>query len=78
MEMTTTPMQGNPIECCGVRCTERELTEVEGGRVMVRVGRDDVQRVRLRHGIQAPHPLLQVGMGLALTALNSRPRLSNT
>ena len=46
---------------------------MEGGSVVIEVARDDVQRVTLRHGLQAPHPLLQILMGCALVAAGYFP-----
>jgi hypothetical protein len=61
------------FECCGIRCTEQSLCEIEGGSVMVTVAPKDVRRVRLRHGVQAPHPLLQVVMGVLLIGFGYFP-----
>jgi hypothetical protein len=60
-------------ECCGVRCTPQGLAEVDSGSVVVQVQKDDVQALTLRHGLQAPHPVLQVLMGCALVALGYLP-----
>ena len=54
------------IECCGIRCSEQNLSEIDTGKIMVTVPRQEVRRITLRHGTQAPHPVLQFVMGLAL------------
>src|SRR5215204_1734893 len=53
-------------ECGGVVCEEQRLREIEDGQVMVSVDRPDIQRIALKKGLVAPHPVLQSGMGLLL------------
>ena len=71
MRQVTTPI---PLaEYCGIRCTERSLCEIDSGKVMVTVPRQDITRITLRYGTQAPHPVIQVVMGLLLTGLGYFP-----
>jgi hypothetical protein len=62
-----------PIECHGIVCDEKRLSEIDSGSVMVAVDRHDIQRITSRYGLVSPHPMLQVVMGSALTALACFP-----
>jgi hypothetical protein len=62
-------MDIQPIEHCGIRCTAEALLEFEGGRLMVTIPRNEIQRIGIRYGIQAPHPMLQVILGLGLASV---------
>jgi hypothetical protein len=62
-----------PVECCGIRCTDTGLFEMEGSKVMVSVQKSEIQRITLRHGIQAPNPTLQIIFGLAVASVGYFP-----
>jgi predicted outer membrane lipoprotein len=64
-----------PTAYCGIRCTEQKLCEIDSGRVMVLVAKEDIRRITLRYGTQAPHPMLQVIMGVILIGLGYFPAL---
>lgn len=61
------------VECAGVRCTPAALSEIDGPRVVVSVPRTSARGVTLRHGFQAPSPVLQILLGSALAALGYWP-----
>jgi hypothetical protein len=61
------------IECCGVRCDDKQLVEVEDGRVMVSVERHCVRQITLRYGVMSPHPILQGLIGMVLASLGFIP-----
>jgi hypothetical protein len=61
------------IELAGVKFTPDDVTELDGGQVMVRVSRRDVRGMVLRHGFHSAHPLLQVLFGAVLAAIGLLP-----
>ena len=60
-------------QCASIRCNARNLTEWDAGRRVLIVPLADIQRITLRHGVFAPHPLLLTLFGLALAAMGSVP-----
>jgi hypothetical protein len=56
------------IEFCGIRCTSERLYEIDSGRIMVEVSKRDVQWIKLRYGLQAPHPLFQFIVGVVVAS----------
>ena len=62
-----------PANCCGIRLTEQNLSEIDSGRIMVTVSKQDIQRIVLRHGVQAPHPATQLIAGIVLISLGYFP-----
>lgn len=61
------------FQCGGVLCDERRLGELADGAVLVSINCSDIQRVALKHGVQAPHPLIQSAFGLVLTLVGLVP-----
>jgi hypothetical protein len=61
------------IELAGVRFTPDDVTELDGGQMMVKVPRRDIQGIVLRHGFHSAHPLLQVVAGAVLAAIGLLP-----
>jgi hypothetical protein len=61
------------IELAGVRFTHEDVTELDGGQVMVKVLRRDVRRMALRHGFHSAHPILQILFGTVLTGIGLLP-----
>jgi hypothetical protein len=73
---TTEPNSAKEVsECCGIRCTEQNLCEIDSGKIMVLVPRQGIRRITLRYGFQAPHPILQIGAGCILLAFGYFPIL---
>ncbi len=64
-----------PVECCGIRCSEQNLAEIDSGRIMVIITKAGIQRITLRYGLQAPHPIRQTLIGVVLTAFGYYPAL---
>jgi hypothetical protein len=62
-------------ECAGIHCTERDLSEIDSGKIMVTVSKEDVRRITLCYGIQAPNPTAQIIMGLLLMGTGYFPIL---
>ena len=62
-----------PVTCCGIRLTQQNLSEIDSGRIMVTIAREDIRRVTLRHGIQASHPIIQLFAGIILSGLGYFP-----
>ena len=71
--MNPEPAAIQPIECCGIRCTEGALSEIEANRVVITVPKKDIVRITLRHGVQAPNPTIQILFGLALASVGYFP-----
>jgi hypothetical protein len=61
------------VECCGLRCINGSLSEIDSARVMVAVPCQSVQRIALRYGLQAPHPIRQSIVGAILLGLGCFP-----
>jgi len=62
-------------ECCGIRCTDQNLCEIDSGKIMVVVAKQNIRRITLRHGFQALHPVLQTIAGCVLVAFGYFPIL---
>jgi hypothetical protein len=56
----------NILELGNIRIAKDILSEVDRGRPIVRVPREDVQRVALRWGFLAPRPAVQALLGIGL------------
>ena len=63
-EQTTEPF--HPFTCGGVVCQENELQEVDTGKIMVRVSRNEIQSIQLKYGTQEQNVFLQVVVGSIL------------
>ncbi len=68
-----TEAQSKPLELNGIVLTDKNLVEISGGKPMVRVDREDIQQITLRHGLIAPHPLIQCIAGLAMVGIGYYP-----
>jgi hypothetical protein len=61
------------VECSGIRCSEKSLSEMDGRKIAVSVFRPDIRKITYRHGVLAPHPLLQILAGIILIATGYFP-----
>ena len=57
------------LQCCGIIIINDTLCEIDDGSIAIRVRIAEVNRVVLGHGFQAPHPILQIGLGLVFMGL---------
>lgn len=71
--MPSTTVAPSTIECDGIRCDDARLAEIENGRVIVSVYREDLTHIALQDGILAPRPILQTILGFGLAALGYYP-----
>ncbi len=71
--MSAETLNRTRIDYGGVCCNSDQLFELDNGQVMVVVRREDIRRIVLKHGFQAPHPILQGGLGIVLTVLGCYP-----
>lgn len=71
--MSPPPIANSVIECCGVNCDDNQLFEREAGCVVITVPRRDIKQLTLCDGLLAPHPNLQIMLGLLLASLAYLP-----
>lgn len=58
--------KSEPLEFGGIRFSNDLIAEVDRGQTLLRIRRDDVQRIALRRGFQAARPLFQTTLGFGL------------
>lgn len=63
------------FEYCGIRVTDKSLSEIDSGRIMVIVDKQAIRNITLRYGFQAMHPAPQIIVGWALILLGYFPLL---
>jgi hypothetical protein len=63
------------IDFAGVRFGPDEVVEMDGQQVMVRVAKQEIRRIDLRHGFYSAHPIVQVVAGLVLTCIGVLPAM---
>lgn len=57
---------GESLEHGGIRFSTDLLAEVDRGHPVIRIPREDVRRIALRWGFQAPRPIVQAILGIGL------------
>jgi hypothetical protein len=57
------------ISYLGVKVSTEFVSEVDNGRILASVKKADIQRIELASGCGAERPALQLGFGIAMTAL---------
>jgi len=62
-----------PIEFAGVRFGLDDVSELEDGRVMVKVPKAQIRRIALREGFYSAHPVVQVIAGIVLSGIAVPP-----
>ncbi len=62
----TEKVNPNILECRGIRMTPEGIGVIESGRVVLTLLKSDVQRIILRRGMQAQHPVIQLIFGIVL------------
>jgi hypothetical protein len=72
---SSTVQESMVLEYKGIGFTPRRIVERNGKKVSVSVAWDEVQRLRLMYRFQSRHPFLQIGIGIALTAVGTIPLL---
>jgi hypothetical protein len=56
------------MEFHGIHFMGNQLCEMDMGRVIVKVSRDEIKKISLHYGLQSPHPVLQILFGVPLAA----------
>ena len=57
----------------GVRCRDGFLETLQDGRILLQIPHQNIQRVALRRGPTAKHPLLQISIGIVFVGLGLLP-----
>ncbi|HEY8747954.1 MAG TPA: hypothetical protein VIM11_08270 [Tepidisphaeraceae bacterium] len=57
-----------PISSRQISCTDQSLIEMDSGKPLIVIPRNEITGIKFRHGFVSPHPVLQFLVGIALLA----------